>query len=131
LRGFIAKIDAQDISHRGAVMQAVFGLRVRHVEPLLREVDAQHPFDPDRRAAPFARGVMGLNQGLKCCPGNDNLHLGQEALSPCLLAGAIKAEAREASLLHGGHAQRVNGRGATESENQTQATGLEIKSEVP
>jgi hypothetical protein len=35
-------------------MKAVLGLRVRHIEPLLQKVDAQHPFNPDRRAASFA-----------------------------------------------------------------------------
>ena len=57
-----AKIKAHEVTHRGAIIKAVLRLRIRHIEPLLQEIDAQHPFNPDRRAAAFARGVMGLNQ---------------------------------------------------------------------
>jgi len=53
-RRLIAKINVDEIPHHGAVIKAIMGLRVRHVEPLLQEVDAQHPFDPNRRAAAFA-----------------------------------------------------------------------------
>jgi hypothetical protein len=45
---------------------------------------------------------MGLNQSWARGPGNHNLHLGQEALSPCLLVVAVKAKAGEAFLPHGG-----------------------------
>jgi hypothetical protein len=47
----------------------------------------------------------------------------QEALSPCLLVVAVKAEAGEAFLPHGDHAHGLNGRCATESENQWQTKG--------
>ena len=34
-RRLIAKINSREVTHRGAVIKAVFGLRIRHVEPLL------------------------------------------------------------------------------------------------
>jgi len=41
---------------------------------------------------------MRRNQGRERGPGNYRIHLRQEALSPRLLVGAIKAEAGEAFL---------------------------------
>jgi hypothetical protein len=34
-----------------ASVERLFHRRVRQVEPLLQKIDAQHTFDPDRRAA--------------------------------------------------------------------------------
>ena len=59
---FIANINAREVTHGGALMTAVFGLRVRHFEALLQGRYAQHALKPDRRAGSFARGVMGRNQ---------------------------------------------------------------------
>jgi hypothetical protein len=122
-RRLIAKIDAGEIPHRGAVIEANFGLRVRYVESLLQKAEAQHPINPDRRAASFARGVMGRNQGRERGSRKHKVHLGQKALSPCLLVGAIQAEAGEAFLLHGGHAQRLKGRCKADSENSDRLRG--------
>jgi hypothetical protein len=44
---------------------------------------------------------------------------------------AVKAEAGEAFLPHGGHPQGLIGRCGRESGNKWQAKGVEIKSEVP
>lgn len=49
----IAEMNAHKIADWGAFIKTVFRLRVRQVEPLLQEVDAQHPRNPDRRTAPF------------------------------------------------------------------------------
>ena len=117
-RRLIAKIDADEIPHRCAVIEAVLGLRVRHVEPLLKKVDAYHPFNSNRRAASFPRGVMRLNQPRERGPRNHGIHLRQEALPTRLLVGATKAEVGEAFLPQGGHAQRLKGRCETETENQ-------------
>ena len=46
-RRLIAKVNAYEIPHRCAVIEAVLSLRVRQVEPLLQEGDAQHPFNPN------------------------------------------------------------------------------------
>ena len=41
----IPKINAHQVPDRGVVIEAVLSLRVRQVEPLLQEGDAQHPFN--------------------------------------------------------------------------------------
>ena len=46
-RSLIPKINAHQVPDRGAVIEAVLSLRVRQVEPLLQEGDAQHPFNPN------------------------------------------------------------------------------------
>ena len=53
-RRLIAKINAHQVPHRNAVIEAVLSLRVRHVEPLLQEGDAQQPFNPNERATLFS-----------------------------------------------------------------------------
>jgi len=52
---------------------------------------------------------MRLNQRRDRSPRDHKVHLRQEVLSPRLLMGAIKAEAGEAHLMHGGQAKRLNG----------------------
>ena len=46
----IAKVNTYEIPYHCAVIEAVLGLRVRRVESLLQKVDAQHQFNPNRRA---------------------------------------------------------------------------------
>jgi hypothetical protein len=87
---------------------------------LLQKVEAQHPFNPNRRATSLPGGVLRLNARRDRSPRNHKVHLRQEVLSPRVLMGAIKAEAGEALLTHGGQAQRLNGLSETEPENQSQ-----------
>jgi hypothetical protein len=108
-RCLIPKVNAHDIPHRCAVIETALGLSVSHVGPSLQEVDAQHPFNPNRWATSLPWGVMRLNQGTTH-PSR------QEALSPCRLVVAVKAEAGEAFLPHRDPAQRLSGRCITESE---------------
>ena len=49
--GWPTQIDADKASHRRQIIERFLDCRVGQVEPLLQEVDAQHPFDPDRRTA--------------------------------------------------------------------------------
>ena len=63
---------------------------------------------------------MRLNQRRDRSPRDHKVHLRQEVLSPRLLMGAIKAEAGEALLMHGGQAKRLNGLSESEPENQSQ-----------
>ena len=50
-RGFPAEVDAHEPAHRQGVVQSLLGGPVREIEPVLKEVDAQHPFDSDRPPA--------------------------------------------------------------------------------
>lgn len=63
-------------------------------------------------------GVMRLNQGRDCSPGNDHFHLTQEALSPRGFMVALEAEAGEAFSPHGGGTYHLKGRCETETQNQ-------------
>jgi hypothetical protein len=55
-------------------------------------------------------GAWRLNQRRKRGLGEHNVHLAQEALSPRRLMVAVKAEAGEALLPHGGPGKHLNGR---------------------
>ena len=45
------QIDPDKAPHRLRIVERLFDPWIRQVEPLLQEVDAQHPFHPDRRPA--------------------------------------------------------------------------------
>ncbi len=60
-RCFCAEVDPDKFAHRIAVVKAIFRLRVRQIEPLLKEVDPQHSLYADWRTASLARGIMGLD----------------------------------------------------------------------
>jgi len=44
-----AEIDVDKAPHCRRIVKRLFHRRVRQIEPLLQEIDAQHPLDPDRR----------------------------------------------------------------------------------
>lgn len=79
---FIANINDREVMHGGAIMTAVFGLRVRHFEALLQGRYAQHALKPDRRAGSFARGVMGaIRAALRHMPRNLPAQFGSRPLT--------------------------------------------------
>ena len=107
-----AKVDAQKISHRLAVVDGVFQSFVAQAEPLLQKVHAQHQRDAQRRAAhaPAPR-VVRLDQRLKLGKRHHLVHLAQELLPPrdSLLAcefGAGKADLLQVviAVFHGSSA---------------------------
>jgi transposase, IS5 family len=53
-------------------------VRVRQIEPLLQEIEAQHPLDPDRRAAIARLGIERRDQRAQRRPGHNPLHLGKK-----------------------------------------------------
>src|SRR6516164_7123517 len=57
-----AEINADEIAHRQRIVECLFHRRIRQVEPLLQEIDAQHPLHPDRRAAVAGFGIERLDQ---------------------------------------------------------------------
>ena len=48
------EIDTDKAAHRRPIVERLFYRRVRRIEPLLQEIGAPHPLDPDRRARPSA-----------------------------------------------------------------------------
>src|SRR5262249_12305654 len=65
-----------------AVIDRVFGLRVREVEPLLQEVNPQHLLQSQRLAAIAGLGIVRLDQLQQTRPRNHRVHLRQKALTP-------------------------------------------------
>ena len=74
--------------------------RVRQVEPLLQEIEAQHPLHPDRRAAIARLGIERLDQRAQRRPRHHPLHLGQKRCPPRRLGVALKTHCRQRQLLH-------------------------------
>ena len=50
------EVDAIKMPHRLRIVERLFHCRVGQIEPVLQEIDAQHPLDPDRRAAGWCSG---------------------------------------------------------------------------
>src|SRR6266436_2092869 len=97
---FAAEIDADKIAHCPRIVERLFHRRVRQVEPLLEEIDAQHPLHPDRRAAIASFGIERLNQTAQCLPRHHPLHLGQKPRPPRRPGVALKPRRRQRKLLH-------------------------------
>src|SRR6516164_4615138 len=95
-----AEIDADKIAHRHRIVERLFHRRVRQVEPLLQKIDAQHPFDPNRRAAIAGLGIERLDQSAQPRPRNHSLHLSQKYRPPRRLAVTFKPHPRQRQLLH-------------------------------
>ena len=105
---FSAEVDPDKFAHRLAVIEAIFGLRVRQIKPVLQEVDPQHSLDANRRTASLARGIMGLDQAAQLPPRDDSVHLAQEVLTLRLLVVGLKTYAGKCHLAHGNLAGRLN-----------------------
>jgi hypothetical protein len=77
----LAQLDARKPPHRLAVVDRVFGLGIREIEPLLEEVDPQHLLEPQGLAALPGLRIVGRDHGEQLLPGDHAVHLGQELLS--------------------------------------------------
>jgi hypothetical protein len=67
---------------------------------VLQEIDAQHPLDPDRRAAIAWPRIERLDQLAQRRPRHYPLHLGKKDRAPCRLGVALKYRGRQRQLLH-------------------------------
>lgn len=101
-RGFPAEVDAHEPAHRQGVVQSLLGSRIREIEPVLKEVDAQHPFDSDRPPACTLRLRIERLDGLgQLLPGNDLVHVIQETFLAGLFAVLVEAGIGKRGLAHG------------------------------
>ena len=87
-------------THRQRIVQRLFDRRVRQIEPMLQEIDAQHPLDPDRRAAIARLRIERLDQPAQRRPRNHALHLGKKHCPPRRLGVAVESRGRQRQLLH-------------------------------
>ena len=95
-----SQIDTGKATHRAGLIQRFLRTWVRQVEPVLQEVDAQHPLQPHRWATVTRLGIIGLNQCTKLIPRNHLVHLGQKLLPARRLAVALKIPGGECLLSH-------------------------------
>jgi hypothetical protein len=68
------QLDASETTHRLAVVDRVLRLGVRQVEPMLEEIDSQHPLEIVRRPALARVRVVRLDQPHQPRPGNHRIH---------------------------------------------------------
>jgi hypothetical protein len=67
---------------------------------MLQEVQPQHPFQANRRAAGARSWVERFNDGAQATPGNHLIHLRQELCAAGLLAVLVEACTRQGELPH-------------------------------
>src|SRR5712691_5292650 len=95
----VAQLDACKATHRLAVVDRVFRLRLRQVEPLLQEVNPQHLLQSQRLATLSGFGVVRLDQPDQPRPRNHPIHLAQEPLAPSHFALPIPRHRCERPLI--------------------------------
>src|ERR1700687_5493441 len=78
----VAQLNPRETPHRLAVVDRIFGLWVRQIEPLLQEINPQHLLQSQRLATLAGFGVVRFDQPDQPRPSNHRIHLGQEPLAP-------------------------------------------------
>ena len=106
--GFYTKVDPNKFAHSLTIVEAILGLWVRHIEPLLQEVDPQHALNTYGWTTFLTGGIMGFNQAAQFPPRDDGLHLAQKAFTPRLLMVSLKPNAGKGHLTHGNLADGLN-----------------------
>ena len=106
--GFYTKVDPNKFTHSLTIVEAILGLWVRHVEPLLQEVDPEHSLNTYGWTTSLSGGIMGFNQAAKFPPRDDGFHLAQKAFTPRLLMVSLKTNAGKGHLTHGNLADGLN-----------------------
>ena len=99
-RRLAAEINIHKTPHRRQIVKRLLHRRVRQIEPVLQEIDAQHPLDPDRRAAIARLRIERLDQCAQRRPRHNPLHFCQKRGPPRPLGIALKPRCRQCQLLH-------------------------------
>ncbi len=100
-RGLAAKVDTDKAAHRRRLVERVLNRRIGQVEPLLKQVNPQHPFQTDRRPSLIRVRVMRLDQRHQLRPRNHLLHLRKKLRAPRRPPKPLKATRhRQRLLLH-------------------------------
>jgi hypothetical protein len=97
---FTSQVDPRESAHRARLIQRFFRAGVGQVEPVLQEIDAQYPLQPDRRASIAGLVVVRLYPLTQLLPGNDLIHHGQKLFKSRRFSVAFKITAGEGLLFH-------------------------------
>ena len=94
------QFDTGEAAHRLDIVEGVFRLGVRQIEPVLHEIDTQHLLHR-LRLRPVARlRVMRLDQRQKSGPRNHRVHLRKKSLAARDLALLFPSHRGKRPLLH-------------------------------
>jgi len=78
----VAQLNPRETPHRLAVVDRIFGLWVRQIEPLLQEVSPQFLLQSQRLATLAGLAIVRLHQPQQPRPRNHRIHLRQKPLTP-------------------------------------------------
>jgi len=128
-RGFIRRrlatqINANGLAHRERVIQRLCRRRIRQIEPLLQEIDAQHPFQPHRSTAcAFVLWIRRIDQGAQLNPRHHMVHLRERLVASRALATEFKRRRRQILLreFHRSFSPACVSRIQCESEDRSEA----------
>jgi hypothetical protein len=89
-----AGVDADKTAHRQQIVKPLLHRRVRQIEPLLQEIEAQHRLDPNWRAAIARLRIERRDQRAQRRPRHNRLHPAKKRCSPRRLGVALKSYCR-------------------------------------
>src|ERR1700682_5143322 len=124
----VAQLNPPKTPHRLAVVDRIFGLWVRQIEPLLQEVNPQHLLQSQRLATLAGFGVVRLDHPDQPQPRNHRIHLAQEPLAPSHFALPIPRHRCERPLIPHPHTSTPAVYTRTETLVQRFPSGYQIAS---
>jgi hypothetical protein len=100
-RRLAAQVDAHKPAHGKRVVKRILDRRIGQVEPLLQEINAQHPLYADRRTTVAGLGIMRLDQSHQLRPTHYPIHLREKLRTTRLPPKSLKpSRHRQRLLLH-------------------------------
>jgi hypothetical protein len=93
------QLDASKAAHQLRIVERFLGGRIRRVEPVLHEVDAQHALRRHRWRAVTCLWIVRLDQSQQPRLGNHLVHLGRKALAAGHVALTIPGQRCKSGLV--------------------------------
>jgi len=95
----VAQLHPRETPHRFAIVNRIFRLRVRQIEPLLQEVNPQHLLHSQRLSSVARLRIVRCDQPKQPRPRNHRIHLGQKPFAPRHLALGLPCHRSERPLI--------------------------------
>src|SRR4029077_12507478 len=95
----VAQLHPRETPHRFAIVDRIFRLRVRQIEPLLQEVKPQHLLHSQRLSSVARLRIVRCDQPKQPRPRNHRIHLGQKPFVPRHLAFGLPCHRSERPLM--------------------------------